>query len=219
MTAADVVATPESTKLTTPDANTKLLEAQREIISRKRLKPFTKRTDRHGLMQFGGHMSIHFRHRVPGLPGHRHGLADPGHVPAWRHAGTSVRADARNQPRDRLPDAVAQRNRTLDHGNSGRLDANLLPLRPHRASHSCSGVRPGPRVRAAEPIILDRLHLLCHRHPSVDQKSRLDLPAMPWAASAPSTASSCRKTSYRRSSLRRVSFWRSTLASPSSASP
>jgi fatty acid desaturase len=60
MTEASVEATPDVDKLTTPDANTKLLEAQREIISRKRLKPFTKRTDRHGLMYFGGHMSIIF---------------------------------------------------------------------------------------------------------------------------------------------------------------
>ena len=52
MTEASVEATPDVDKLTTPDANTKLLEAQREIISRKRLKPFTKRTDRHGLIYF-----------------------------------------------------------------------------------------------------------------------------------------------------------------------
>ena len=60
MTVTTVDATPELRKMTTPDANTKLLEAQREIISRSRLKPFTKRTDRHGLMYFGGHMSIIF---------------------------------------------------------------------------------------------------------------------------------------------------------------
>jgi len=53
-------ANPESQKLTSPEANAKLLAAQREIISRGRLKPFTKRTDRHGLIYLGGHMSIIF---------------------------------------------------------------------------------------------------------------------------------------------------------------
>ena len=53
-------ANPETQKLTSPEANAKLLAAQREIISRGRLKPFTKRTDRHGLIYLGGHMSIIF---------------------------------------------------------------------------------------------------------------------------------------------------------------
>lgn len=49
---------PRTRKLTSPEANAKLLAAQREIVSRQRLKPFTKRTDRHGLIYFGGHMAI-----------------------------------------------------------------------------------------------------------------------------------------------------------------
>ena len=53
-------ANPSTQKLTSPEANAKLLAAQREIITRGRLKPFTKRTDRHGLIYLGGHMSIIF---------------------------------------------------------------------------------------------------------------------------------------------------------------
>ena len=49
---------PRTRKLTSPEANAKLLAAQREIVSRQRLKPFTRRTDRHGLIYFGGHMAI-----------------------------------------------------------------------------------------------------------------------------------------------------------------
>ncbi|MDD9905503.1 MAG: fatty acid desaturase [Rhodospirillaceae bacterium] len=46
--------------MTTLDANADLLKRQREIISRKELKPFTKRSDRPGLIYFGGLLACIF---------------------------------------------------------------------------------------------------------------------------------------------------------------
>tara|TARA_Y100000588_G_scaffold371979_1_gene444000 strand:+ start:198 stop:494 length:297 start_codon:yes stop_codon:yes gene_type:complete len=46
--------------MTTLDANADLLRRQREIISRKELKPFTKRSDRPVLIYFGGLMACIF---------------------------------------------------------------------------------------------------------------------------------------------------------------
>jgi fatty acid desaturase len=57
MAIADVAEKVES--LTTAQANESLLLAQqREIIPRKRLKPFTKRTDIHGILHLGGHAAL-----------------------------------------------------------------------------------------------------------------------------------------------------------------
>ena len=56
MTTADGVENVES--LTTADANASLLAQQREIVSRKRLKPFTKRTDIDGILHLAGHMAL-----------------------------------------------------------------------------------------------------------------------------------------------------------------
>ena len=84
-------------------ADTTIAYGRDKIISRQELKPFVKRTDRHGLVYFVGHSALLGRDRYFGLCDARYVVGRAGDHPAWFLHVLPVRAGARVQSPHPVP--------------------------------------------------------------------------------------------------------------------